>query len=308
MGNGGLTWILFLNVYLFCRGLMECHRRGQCMRSDACLTQTSTGFGWGALNIGVLVGKQKFRYKEEICQSQWPSPENMAPEWIAGNKEDDTLIFETVLPSRRSEPPDPNTEGKFWQSEGSDDEGSNDERIMEHSRMPSRQKSRDKPSNFLDGTIETALRRYGLRSAGSNVGISNTLTNGVTTCMQRRGKDSGKEARIPSGKENIPDCANHALVLDFDPKAPCESDPIVVRMDIAPPPMQEENNNFCTGQDVTMQNSEPLHESIEIGMNDGQDNILQRSEAGLMEGGVMMNMEYAGDSILNDFSGGGSHA
>ncbi|KAI3684050.1 hypothetical protein L1987_84573 [Smallanthus sonchifolius] len=48
MGNGGLTWILLLNVYLFCRGLMECHRRGKCMRSEACLTQTSTGFGWGS--------------------------------------------------------------------------------------------------------------------------------------------------------------------------------------------------------------------------------------------------------------------
>ncbi|KAI3755460.1 hypothetical protein L1987_55261 [Smallanthus sonchifolius] len=210
------------------------------------------------------------------------------------------------MPSRRSEPPDPNTDGKFWQSEGSEDEGSNDERNMEQSCRRSRQKSRDKPSNFLDGTMETALRRYGLRSAGSNVGISNPSTTGVTTSMQKRGKDSGKESRIPSGKENIPERVNHASVLDYDPTFPLGSDSLVVGMDTNPS-MHEENNNVCVGQDVTMQNSDPLHVNSETGMNDSEGSNVQQLEAGLLEGSVMLNMEYAGDSILNEFSCGDSH-
>ncbi|KAI3714448.1 hypothetical protein L1987_73050 [Smallanthus sonchifolius] len=56
VGNGGLAWLLLLNVYLFCRWLMEFSKRGQCIRGEACLAQSSTGFGWEVRRGGTWKG------------------------------------------------------------------------------------------------------------------------------------------------------------------------------------------------------------------------------------------------------------
>ncbi|KAI3805712.1 hypothetical protein L1987_28330 [Smallanthus sonchifolius] len=205
----------------------------------------------------------------------------------------------------RSEPPDSNTDGKFWQSEDSEDEGSNDDRGTELLRRRSRQKGRDKPSNYLDGTMETAMRRYGLRSAGTYAGKINQSSIDVTPSMQKRGKEPGKESRHITGKENFLDCMNQIAVLKSDLKDNTGNDPMMAGTDSSPP-MQEINHTFGAGLDVTMQNSESLHGTIEKGMIDNGGSNMEIMESGLLERDVMMNMEYAGDSILNGLSCGDS--
>ncbi|KAI3712717.1 hypothetical protein L1987_71282 [Smallanthus sonchifolius] len=45
--NGVLEWLLLLIVYLFCRCIKEFFKCGHCMRCEACLPLSSTGFGRG---------------------------------------------------------------------------------------------------------------------------------------------------------------------------------------------------------------------------------------------------------------------
>ncbi|KAI3716602.1 hypothetical protein L1987_67589 [Smallanthus sonchifolius] len=128
----------------------------------------------------------------------------------------------------------------------------------------------------------------------------------MSASMQKRGKESGKESRHPIGKENIPDWANQVIVSEFDSNDNSPSEPLLVGMDTTPS-MQEENHKISAAPDVTMQSYEPMHVIIEDGTIDIGRNNLMSKESGLVEGGVLMNMEYAGDSILNDFSCGDSH-
>ncbi|KAI3802811.1 hypothetical protein L1987_30954 [Smallanthus sonchifolius] len=200
------------------------------------------------------------------------------------------------------DPPDPNTDGKFWQSEGSEDEGSNDDGKTDLIRQRSRQKGRDKPSNHLDGTMETTMCRYGLRSAGANAGISNQSTNGMSASMHKW----GKESRHPIGKENIPGWVNQVTVSEFETNENSRSEPLLVDMDTTLS-MQEENHKISVALDVTMQSYESMHVNIADGaINSGRNNLMSE-EYGLVEGGVMMNMEYAGDSKLNGLSCGDTH-
>ncbi|KAI3724758.1 hypothetical protein L1987_64523 [Smallanthus sonchifolius] len=87
---------------------------------------------------------------------------------------------ETKRASRRgsgTDPPDPGVEGKFWDVEEGSDEGvSGDEKATTKiglSRRNGNRKGKSKPSHSLDGSMESALRRYSLRSEDSGVlGIS----------------------------------------------------------------------------------------------------------------------------------------
>ncbi|KAI3777939.1 hypothetical protein L1987_47742 [Smallanthus sonchifolius] len=75
---------------------------------------------------------------------------------------------QTINASRKVDPPDPGVEGKFWETNDSSDDAGEDKEQNQIKGVTSKKsgprKGKSKPSSLLDGTLESALRRYSLRS------------------------------------------------------------------------------------------------------------------------------------------------
>ncbi|KAI3756893.1 hypothetical protein L1987_56718 [Smallanthus sonchifolius] len=104
------------------------------------------------------------------------------------------------------DPPDPGVGGKFWETDDISDGSGEDEDQNQRSRVTSRKNCTrmGKPSSFLDGTRESALRRYSLRSdaGGSTMESQNQSTKGL--------KAAKKDQRLHAANRSSWDKENDA--------------------------------------------------------------------------------------------------
>ncbi|KAI3775643.1 hypothetical protein L1987_50225 [Smallanthus sonchifolius] len=95
----------------------------------------------------------------------------------------ETANKEKFEESRSMDPPDLGVGGKFWETDESSDGSGEDKDQNQRPRVTSRKNCTrmGKPSSFLDGTRESALRRYSLRSdaGGSTMESQNQRTKGL---------------------------------------------------------------------------------------------------------------------------------
>ncbi|KAI3684039.1 hypothetical protein L1987_84562 [Smallanthus sonchifolius] len=194
-------------------------------------------------------------------------------------------------PTIGSEPPDLGTEGKFWSSDNSDEdaiiEGDSMDRQKGSEYARRRGKSKAKPSRHLDGCFDSAMRRYGLRSTDGDL-KSNQGTvvskNGKLKAIERKTK---KESRRPMlDKENIPDEINQPNNHEKDTTGISHA-------------MQEDEYAGDVAMHGNMVDMQDTQNGILLALNPNTDLEPTHNDA---LGEVMMNTEYAGDSILDSLS------
>ncbi|KAI3811863.1 hypothetical protein L1987_21595 [Smallanthus sonchifolius] len=184
----------------------------------------------------------------------------------------DNVHKETKSSSLRSEPPDPVEESKFWGSDESDtEERQNDEDLSDRMGKKTKadlKKGRNAPSRHLDGTMETALRRYGLRSDDT---YTKSAIRNSTNRKAKSNKTNGlKQLAHPYhlDKENRPAEMINTTEVEF-------------------------NGTPVPARDVAWN-------------ADDRDNAMQLESGEQVLGPVMVNMEDTGDSILANLSGEGT--
>ncbi|KAI3773241.1 hypothetical protein L1987_47765 [Smallanthus sonchifolius] len=214
----------------------------------------------------------------------------------------DTVYKETTSFTRRTEPPDPTAERRFWHSDESDSEDQSDAAIQseetKQQRKSSGKKGKTKPSRQLDGTMESALRRYGLRSEDAN--------NSLVKRNTRIGKSkSDKHAGLKQGmhpyrldKENKPAAVNRSADANVQNYAWADvnGDDAMQQAEASPG-----TDSRVYGTNVCMQVPENENPSSTHQVAEGHTEISKTEDLGH----VMVNMEYAGDSILAGMSGVG---
>ncbi|KAI3787675.1 hypothetical protein L1987_42305 [Smallanthus sonchifolius] len=127
----------------------------------------------------------------------------------------DAAHKETSSFNRRTEPPDPTVVSRFWQSDESDSENHPDMAVPNEDQNRHRQsagkKGKINPSHQLDGMMESALRRYGLRSDDTNCNLvkRNTRIQKSKSSKQEGRKQATHPYRLD--KENKPDAVNRPV-------------------------------------------------------------------------------------------------
>ncbi|KAI3809581.1 hypothetical protein L1987_19176 [Smallanthus sonchifolius] len=214
----------------------------------------------------------------------------------------DAAHKETSSFNRRTEPPDPTVVSRFWQSDESDSENHPDMAVPNEDQNRHRQsagkKGKINPSHQLDGTMESALRRYGLRSDDTNCNLvkRNTRIQKSKSSKQEGRKQATHPYRLD--KENKPDAVNRPVDSNVQNCAWTG-----VHADDA---MQQDHTN--PGIDHLAIITNVCMQVPESGVATDKHPIEEDlTDASRMEdfGPVLVNMEYAGDSILASLSGVG---
>ncbi|KAI3677386.1 hypothetical protein L1987_87026 [Smallanthus sonchifolius] len=122
----------------------------------------------------------------------------------------ETVSKETINESFKVNPPDPGADGKFWETEDSSADSDDDEEqnLINESMKCGSRKRKSKPSSLLDGTLESALRRYSLRSdaGGSTAAQKKHQNKKSKTTKKELGLHAGARSRMD--KENDPSKVN----------------------------------------------------------------------------------------------------
>ncbi|KAI3775644.1 hypothetical protein L1987_50226 [Smallanthus sonchifolius] len=213
---------------------------------------------------------------------------------------------ETIADALRGvEPPDPGVEGRLWSSDMSDEEMYEDEgesnKSSERVTESRSRRSRNKPSSLLDGSTEGALRRYGLRNSdGIHKSTLQSLPNRKKPLSKK--KDKVKHVTCNSkGKENVATDHNYSDNMPIDVE-PCMGSGNSVFL-------TNPINDDCMllGNPVEHLTPTPIElpSSVEGCAEFCDDHVINSHIATThvqIEGPVQINMEYAGDSILNSLS------
>ncbi|KAI3677382.1 hypothetical protein L1987_87008 [Smallanthus sonchifolius] len=202
----------------------------------------------------------------------------------------ETVSKETINESFKVNPPDPGADGKFWETEDSSADSDDDEEqnLINESMKCGSRKRKSKPSSLLDGTLESALRRYSLRSdAGGSTAAQKKHQN-------KKSKTSKKELGLHAGARSRMDKEN-------DPsKVNLLNDVAMIREDTP------------TNLVIPVETDIPMHHNddgrdIDRGLNYDSSvdlNLANQVIVGLEVEGtyVPMNQEYTGNSILDNLS------
>ncbi|KAI3756885.1 hypothetical protein L1987_56709 [Smallanthus sonchifolius] len=250
---------------------------------------------WGA-PASSLAGKGVFGFCD-CCSTLGSSP-------LMG-----TVHKETKSSSRRTEPPDPVTESRFWQSDESDTEEQLDAAVQdegtERNKKAASKKGKNNPSRLLDGTMETALRRYGLRSDDSS---SNLVQRNNKLRKSKSNKLEGlKQAAHPYrlDKENKPAAVNR--YTEDDLQRLTNSSQGRAWDDVTDEDAMQHGENYPGNDSI----GQLTNVCMQVHENEGPhgDDPVEESNAKLCVtedlGPVMVNTEYAGDSVLASLLGAG---
>ncbi|KAI3820197.1 hypothetical protein L1987_14056 [Smallanthus sonchifolius] len=190
----------------------------------------------------------------------------------------DTVYKETTSFTRRTEPPDPTAESRFWHSDESDSEDQSDAAVQNEGkkqhRKSSGKKGKTNTSRQLDGTMES---RLGKSKSDKHAGLKQV------THPYRLDKENKPAAVNRSVDTNVQNCA----------WADVNVDDAMQQADASP---GTDSRVYLTN--VCMQVPENESPSSTHQVVEGHAKISKTEDLGH----VMVNMEYAGDSILASMS------